>query len=312
MNRSGILVVGSANMDMVVTADYFPQPGETVFGKKFGIFPGGKGANQAVACAKLGGLTYFLGKMGNDVFQEKLVQNMKNDGVDLNHLLIDKEEATGIALITIDSRGENEIVVVSGSNMKLTPNDVALKQALFQQVNVVLAQLEIPIETVQKTAELAKASGAIFILNPAPARTLPEQLLKQVDFLTPNETELEILSESSVKNIESTKAAAANLLNKGVKNIIITLGEKGALLVNNDQQQIFPTRKVTPVDTTAAGDAFNGALAFSLSRGEEIAAAIRFANQVASFSVARLGAQSSMPTRDEIEEWMAKEVERGA
>lgn len=312
MNRSGILVVGSANMDLVVTTDHFPQPGETVFGKKFGMFPGGKGANQAVACAKLGGLTYFIGKMGNDVFQEKLVQNMKNDGVNLEHLFVDKEEVTGIALITVECSGENEIVVVSGSNMKLTPNDVASKQALFRQVNVVLAQLEIPLETVQKTAELAKASGAIFILNPAPAQTLPEKLLKQVDFLTPNETELEILSGKSVKNIASAKAAAANLLDKCAKNIIITLGEKGALLVNNDQQQLFPTQKVTPVDTTAAGDAFNGALAFSLSRGEKIAAAIQFANQVASFSVTQMGAQSSMPTRDEIEKWIEKKVEREA
>jgi ribokinase len=162
------------------------------------------------------------------------------------------------------------------------------------------------LKTVQKAAELAKASSALFILNPAPARTLPEHLLKQVDFLTPNETELEILSGESVKDVESAKAAATNLLNKGVKNVIIALGEKGALLVNNNQEQLFPTRKIMPVDTTAAGDAFNGALALLLARGEEIAAAIQFANQVASFSVTRMGAQNSVPTRDEIEEWINK------
>ncbi len=308
MDRDGILVVGSANMDMVVTAEHFPQPGETILGKKFGMFPGGKGANQAVACAKLGGITYFSGKMGNDIFKEKLAQNMKNDGVNLDYLLIDNQESTGIALIIVDSMGENEIVVVSGSNMKLTPYEVESKRHIFQQVNVVLTQLEIPLETVQKAAELAKASSALFILNPAPARILPEHLLKQVDFLTPNETELEILSRESVKDVESAKAAAANLLKKGVKNIIITLGEKGALLVNDNQEQLFPIRKVTPMDTTAAGDAFNGALALSLAKGEEIAAAIQFANQVASFSVTRMGAQSSMPTRNEIEEWMEKRV----
>ncbi len=308
MDRDGILVVGSANMDMVVTAEHFPQPGETILGKKFGMFPGGKGANQAVACAKLGGITYFIGKMGNDIFKEKLAQNMKNDGVNLDYLLIDNQESTGIALIIVDSMGENEIVVVSGSNMKLTPYEVESKRHIFQQVNVVLTQLEIPLETVQKAAELAKASSALFILNPAPARILPEHLLKQVDFLTPNETELEILSRESVKDVESAKAAAANLLKKGVKNIIITLGEKGALLVNDNQEQLFPIRKVTPMDTTAAGDAFNGALALSLAKGEEIAAAIQFANQVASFSVTRMGAQSSMPTRNEIEEWMEKRV----
>jgi len=302
MNRDGILVVGSANMDLVVTAEYFPQPGETILGKKFGMFPGGKGANQAVACAKLGGMTYFIGKMGNDVFKEKLVQNMKNEGANLDYLFIDNEESTGIALITVDARGENEIVVVSGSNMKLTPAEVESKRLVFQQMKVVLTQLEIPLATVEKAAELAKASGALFILNPAPARTLPASLLKQVDFLTPNETELEILSGTSIKDVASAKAAAVNLLIKGVKNIIITLGEKGALLVNENQEQLFPTRKVTPVDTTAAGDAFNGAFALSLARGEGIAAAIHFANQVASFSVTRMGAQISMPTRKEIEE----------
>ncbi len=309
MAKEGILVIGSANMDMVVTAEHFPQPGETILGKKFGMFPGGKGANQAVACAKLGGKTYFIGKMGKDIFKEKLVQNMKNDGVNLDCLLIDTEESTGIALITVDASGENEIVVVSGSNMKLTPDEVESKLHVFQQVNVVLTQLEIPLETVQKAAELAKASSALLIVNPAPGRTLPEHLLKQVDFLTPNKTELEILSGESVKDVESAKAAAANLLKKGVKNIIITLGEKGALLVNNNQQRLFSTRKVIPVDTTAAGDAFNGALALWLAKGEDIAAAIQFANQVASFSVTRMGAQSSMPTRNEIKEWMEKRVE---
>ena len=303
MKQEAVLVIGSANMDMVVTAEHFPQPGETILGKKFGMFPGGKGANQAVACAKLDGITYFIGKMGKDIFKEKLVQNMKNDGVNLDYLLIDNKESTGIALITVDATGENEIVVVSGSNMKLAPDEVASKRHVFQQVNVVLTQLEIPLETVQKAAELAKASSALLILNPAPARTLPEHLLKQVDFLTPNETELEILSGKSVKDVESAKAAAANLLKKGVKNIIVTLGEKGALLVNENQHKLFPTRQVTAVDTTAAGDAFNGALALSLAKGEEIAAAIQFANQVASFSVTRMGAQSSMPTRDEIEAW---------
>ncbi len=306
MDRDGILVVGSANMDMVTTVEHFPQPGETIFGKKFGMYPGGKGANQAVACAKLGGATYFVCKMGRDIFQDKLVQNMIKDGVNLDHLFIDAEMSTGIALITVAANGENEIVVVSGSNMGLTPDEVDSKRYLFQQTKVVLAQLEIPMETVEKTAELTKASGAMFILNPAPARSLSESLLKKVDFLTPNETELEILSGKTVTDVDSVKAAAARLLKKEVKNIIITLGDKGALLVNDNQQQFFPARKVTPVDTTAAGDAFNGALAFSLAKGEEIASAIQFANQVASFSVTRMGAQNSMPTRKELAEWLEK------
>lgn len=306
MEKDGILVIGSANMDMVVTTEHFPRPGETVLSKKFDMFPGGKGANQAVACAKLGGKTYFIGKMGNDIFKEKLVQNMRIEGVKLEHLFIDNEESTGIALITVDVNGENEIVVVSGSNMKLTAAEVESKRHVFQKMKVVLTQLEIALETVEKVAELAKTTQAFFILNPAPARALPDTLLCQVDFLTPNETELQILSRRSVTDVDSAKMAARDLLKKGVKNIIITMGEKGALLVNNDQEQLFPTRKVIPVDTTAAGDAFNGAFAQSLAKGEKTAVAIQFANQVAAFSVTRMGAQSSMPTLDEINEWVKK------
>ncbi len=287
-------------MDMVVTARRFPQRGETVFGNTFGMFPGGKGANQAVCCAKLGGKVHFVGKMGDDVFRERLVRSMKHDGVRLGHLLVDRSDSTGIALITVDRTGQNEIVVVSGSNMKLRPSDVELKRSLFSTVRVVLLQLEIPLETVAKAAEIARSHGATVILNPAPARTLTTSLLKLIDYLTPNETEAEILSGVPVRNVKSAEKAARKLLKRGVKNIIVTMGSKGCLLVNRATLKVFPAKKVKPVDSTAAGDAFNGALALSLANGGNLDEAINFANTVAAVSVTRMGAQTSMPTMREL------------
>jgi ribokinase len=305
MSRNGILVVGSANMDMVVVTKRPPQPGETVFGSQFAMFPGGKGANQAVCCAKLGGRVHFIGKMGNDVFRAKLMQSMKNDGVRLQHLCVDPAAPTGVALITVDARGQNEIIVVSGSNMKLTPADLDGKRYIFAKFTIVLLQLEIPIETVTQSARLAKAHGATVILNPAPARKLPESLLQMVDYLTPNEIETEILTGMPVKSVASAQKAARRLLDSGVKNVIVTLGAKGCLGVTNESAEVFPARKVKAVDTTAAGDAFNGALAFSLAKGRSIDEAIRFANAVAAFSVTKMGAQSSMPTMDELQKFLS-------
>jgi ribokinase len=302
MNKDGVLVVGSANMDLVITADRFPKPGETIFGKNFRMFPGGKGANQAVGCAKLGCRTYFTGKFGKDDFHARLHQSMEKDGVNLDHVFTDENESTGTALITVDNSGQNEIVVISGSNMKLSPEDIESKTGLFAVVNIVLVQLEIPLTTVIKTAELAKANGCIFILNPAPARKLPEELMSMVDYLTPNETELELLSGLKVTDEVSALKAARELIGKGVKNIIVTLGSKGALLVTGVSSRIFEPVKVNPVDTTAAGDSFNGALAYSLNAGNDIEGAIAFANKAAAISVTRLGAQNSMPFIHEIDE----------
>ncbi|MCU7497327.1 MAG: ribokinase [Ignavibacteria bacterium] len=300
MNTSGVLVVGSANMDMVVVCEEFPKPGETILGRQFGMFAGGKGANQAVCSAKLGGDTFFVGKMGNDIFREKLSQNMKSDGVRLDYLLIDNAEPTGIALITVNGYGQNEIVVVSGSNMKLTPEDINSHEKAFLEAGVVITQLEIPLKTVMETARISKKHGAVFILNPAPATRLPDELLRLTDYITPNEIELEMLSGIPVSDAGSATTAAKRLIDKGVKNVVVTLGSKGALLVNRDRSEIFTAREVDVVDSTAAGDAFNGALAFAISEGKTIDEAIRFANIVASYSVTKLGAQTSMPTMDEI------------
>jgi len=304
MDRNGILVVGSANMDMVVTTDRFPEPGETVFGGRFGMYPGGKGANQAVCAAKLGGRVFFIGKMGKDMMREKLTRSMKNDGVRLDRLIIDPEESTGIALITVDGKGQNEIVVVSGSNMKLLPGDIERERAVFSHVRVVLLQLEVPVQTVVRTAQLARGRAVTVILNPAPARRLPNSLLAMVDYLTPNETELHQLSGLPVTSIRSVERAARSLIGKGVKNVLVTIGARGCLMVNDMATKLFPARKVNALDTTGAGDAFNGALAYCLGSGASLEEAIPFANSVAAYAVTRPGAQTSMPTMRDLESFL--------
>jgi ribokinase len=302
MNKQGVLVVGSSNLDLVVTAKRFPNPGETIFGKKFEMFPGGKGANQAVCAARLGCKTTFIGKMGNDDFREKLSSILIEAGVDTKNLLVDSTEHTGTALITVDETGQNQIIVISGSNMKLSPKDIERKSALFSDAAVVLAQLEIPIETVVQSAELARQNHALFILNPAPAASLPDGLFPLIDFITPNENELELLSGIKIVDDSSIKRASEKLMQKGVRNIIVTLGKRGAMLVNHSCSKLFPAKKVKVVDSTAAGDAFNGAFASSISEGHSIEESIEFANKVASISVTRMGAQSSMPYLNEIKD----------
>lgn len=302
MDKKGILVVGSSNLDLVVTAQRFPNPGETVFGNKFEMFPGGKGANQAVCASRLGCKTTFVGKMGNDEFKEKLSQIMVESKVDISNLFVDDSEHTGTALITVDSNGQNQIIVISGSNMKLSPEDVESRASLFEEATVVLTQLEIPIETVLKVAQLAKNHRALFILNPAPAVQLPDQLLSLIDIITPNESELELITGIRITGHESIVKAAKTLIGRGAKNIIVTLGEKGSVLINNSCNKLFGVNKVKVVDSTAAGDAFNGALASSLADNHSIEESIEFANKIASITVTRMGAQSSMPYLNELKD----------
>ena len=288
-------------MDMVVACDDFPRPGETILANDFGRFPGGKGANQAVACARLGGRTVFLGKMGDDPFRADLAATLEASGVSLDGLLTDAEAPTGVALITVDRHGENSIVVASGSNLRLTPADLNAHETLFAQAAVVLVQLEIPLETVGRAAELARAHGATFILNPAPAQRLPDALLRLVDVLTPNQGEAAQLAGHLPDGIETAEAAAHALLGRGVGQVVVTLGPNGAMLVGPDGVERFEAVPVQPVDTTAAGDAFNGALAFALAGGQSLAEAIPLANLVAAFAVTRRGAQPSMPAAADLE-----------
>lgn len=301
-----ILVVGSANMDMVVTTDRFPKPGETILARGFGMYPGGKGANQAVASAKLGGNVALLAKMGRDMFRERLSANLEREGVDVSNVLIDEQAPTGTALITVDSSGQNQIVVVSGSNMELSTDDIREHEHLFDQSGFVMLQLEIPLDTVVQAAQLAHRKGARVILNPAPAAEVPDELLRAVDVLTPNESEMEQLTGKSVDDRERAVGAARELIGRGVGHVILTLGDKGVLHVSATHVRRVPAHHVDSVDTTAAGDAFNGALVFALSRGDDLAAAVPFANAVAACCVTRMGAQTSMPTIDEVEHFLAR------
>lgn len=301
MSKNGVLVVGSSNLDLVVSTQRFPRPGETIFGNKFEMFPGGKGANQAVCASRLGCKTTFVGKMGNDEFKEKLSQIMVESEVDITNIFVDEKEHTGTALITVDGNGQNQIIVISGSNMKLSPEDIESKSLLFKEASVVLTQLEIPIETVLRVARLAKENDALFILNPAPAVQLPARLFPLIDFITPNESELELLSGIRITNDQSIEIAGRLLIDKGVKNVIVTLGEEGSVLITKSCKKQFSANKVQVVDSTAAGDAFNGALATSLADNHSIEEAIEFASKIASITVTRMGAQSSMPYLNEIE-----------
>lgn len=301
-DKHDILVIGSANMDMVVRCERFPQPGETVFGGEFGMYPGGKGANQAVACARLGGHVHFVGKMGHDLFRDKLTESLQQDNIDLDALLSDEEAPTGIALIAVDGSGENQITVVAGSNMKLRADEVEAREDLFEEAAVVLLQLEIPLETVERAATLGQRHGATVILNPAPACELPEKLLANVDLLTPNESEAALLTGIEGRGEAFAECAGRALLERGVAAVIVTLGAGGALLVTPERQKLFPVPQVEVVDTTAAGDAFNGALSYALAAGADLDEAIELANATATYVVTRRGAQVSMPTRSEVDQ----------
>ena len=306
--RRTVLVVGSANMDMVVACERFPQPGETVLARNFEMFPGGKGANQAVACARLGGDVRFLGKMGQDAFRKSLTDGLRRDGVALEGLLTDEGAPTGVALITVDAKGENTIVVASGSNMRLMPDDLDAHERLFADAAVVLVQLEVPLETVVRAAELARAYGSTLVLNPAPARPLPDDLLRQVDVLTPNETEAAQLAGLPPDGTTTAEAAAHVLLRRGARHVLVTLGEQGALLVSEDGVERFPAVPVVPVDTTAGGDAFNGALAYALAEGQPLREAVPYANAVAGYAVTQRGAQPSLPGQTALDAFLRENV----
>lgn len=295
-----LLVIGSTNTDMVVKAPHLPKPGETILGGKFLMNPGGKGANQAVAAARLGGVVTFVGKIGNDLFGKQTVSNLKNEGINVDNMLSDPANPSGVALITVDEAAENCIVVAPGSNMTINKDDIDANLALIEQTDIILMQLEIPIDTVAYTTQIAHKMNKLVILNPAPANEIPNELLKQLYILTPNETEAEMITGISAKDDEGVKKAAMKIREKGVQHVIITLGSRGAYLLNHEKSVFIRGIKVNATDTTAAGDTFNGALAVALSEGKEIEEAIEFANTAASIAVTRMGAQSSVPYRKEL------------
>ncbi|NEW83840.1 MAG: ribokinase [Mariniphaga sp.] len=298
LNR--IAVIGSSNTDMVIKTSKLPIPGETILGGKFFMNPGGKGANQAVAAARLGGKVSFIAKTGDDVFGKQARQIFENENINTDYLVTDPGHPSGVALITVDAKGENCIVVAPGSNGYLSQGDVDLAREEILRSDIVLMQLEIPLETVVYAANLAFDAGKKVILNPAPAAQITDELLSKLYLITPNETEAELISGIKVKDTESAILAARNLHERGVKVVIITLGSKGALLYTGEEAKLISSPKVEAVDTTAAGDVFNGAIAVAISEGFDLEKAVEFACKAAAISVTRMGAQSSAPYWKEI------------
>lgn len=292
-----IVVVGSANMDVVARVKDLPKPGETVLATGYLQASGGKGANQAVAAARAGGQVAFVGRLGKDEHGDRLRANLRAAGVSSERSIVDVDNPTGTALIFVDRHGENSIVVVPGANAYLEPSDVDAASHLLQAARVIVLQLEIPMPTVVRAARIGHASGATNILNPAPARSLPAELLSQVDILIPNEEEL--TSVSGEPPGTEARAAAHALVRKGVGAVIVTRGERGALVVTGDGAFAVPSPQVKAIDTVGAGDAFVGNLAYSLDNGESLRDGVEFAVAAAAVSVQRAGAQPSMPSRAE-------------
>jgi ribokinase len=293
-------------MDLVARAPRIPQPGETIIGSDFRNVPGGKGANQAVAAARLGAEVSMVGRVGGDPFADPLLENLAADGIDHTYVTRDPEAATGVALIVVDEAGENSIVVASGANARFSPADVDAAEDIVADADVLLLQLESPLETVVRAAEVAYEHDVPVVLNPAPAQQLPESLLFLVDMLIPNESETALLSEMPVDDREQAEAAAAALLELGVGTVILTLGERGALLAQTAGATHVPAYRVAPVDTTAAGDAFVGGFAVALAEGRPLMEAVRWGNAAGALATTKMGAQPSLPTREALEQLLER------
>lgn len=287
-------------MDLVLRVREMPQKGETVTTKSMKKIPGGKGANQACAVGKLGGSCVFLSAVGEDDSGEQLSRSLTAANVDVRHFLRSDTEPTGTAVISVNDEGENSIMIVPGANKLCNEAYFRQHQALIDDADILVTQLETPHEDVYRLIEHCKQAGKLVFLNPAPAPDhIPEAVLQGLDFITPNETELEKLTGMPTKTIPQIESAAEELLRRGVKNVIVTLGAKGALLYNGEGKQLYPTFPAVPVDTTAAGDTFNAGVAVGLAEGKTLSEAIALGNAAASISTTRKGAQTSIPTREE-------------
>ena len=308
MGNQKIVVIGSSNTDMIIKMSRIPKPGETILGGKFNTAAGGKGANQAVAAARAGGEVTFVARVGNDMFGKQAINGFINDGINVKNVFTDEQQPSGVAMIFVDDNGENSIAVASGANANLSVEDVKNARDEILSAQVVLMQLETPIETIRSAAKIAKEKDIKVILNPAPAQKLDDELLSLIDVLTPNETEAELLTGVKVTDIESAKKAGLALLEKGLETVIITLGCQGALLVTKNEVELVNGFKVKAEDTTAAGDTFNGALAVGVAKGKGIKEAINFANAAGALSVTKLGAQPSAPAREEIDSFLVEQL----
>jgi len=297
-----ILVVGSANTDMVIRVDEFPSPGQTLLGHSFLLNPGGKGANQAVAAARLGGQVAMIARLGNDLFGNQTIENFRKEGINVDGVVLDNKLPSGVAQIVVDKAGENTIVVAGGANLALNTMQINKNYGLLQESEVILLQLEIPLDTVLYVAKMGTSLGKKVILNPAPASKLPNELYSNIYAITPNETETKFLTQIKITGEKSAQHAANFFHDKGVKVVVITLGAAGAFLSTANYAGTLPTLEVEAVDTTAAGDTFNGALAAALSKGMDWQEAVSFANKAAALSVTKHGAQASVPFLKDIQD----------
>jgi len=301
MSKPKITVIGSSNTDLVAKAPRIPEPGETILGAEFITAPGGKGANQAVAAVRLGGEVTFIAKLGIDSFGDQSLENFRKDGIITDFVFRDEIAPSGVALIFVDEAGENIIAVASGANANLSPENIDQAKTAIETADVVLLQLEIPIPTIERAISIASAARIPIILNPAPAQTPnPSFLNEKLTFLTPNEIEANMLTGIQVYDEASAGKAGKELLKYGISHVIVTLGSMGAMLVNAEKSFRIPAKQVEVADTTAAGDVFNGALACAIARGDDIEDAVRYANAAATLSVTKMGAQTSIPTADEV------------
>jgi len=304
MSKPKIVVVGSSNTDMIIKAERIPAPGETVVGGAFATAPGGKGANQAVAAARAGGEVVFVARVGDDMLGSQAIDGYSREGIDVSFIQRDSKLATGVALIMVDSTGDNSISVASGANFALTPEDVERAAAAIKDAKAVVVQLETPLETIERAAQIAKSAGVPVLLDPAPApdAPLPTSLLSCISVVKPNETEATRLTGIEVVDESSARLAGAKLLELGVDTAIITLGSAGSVVMTKDGFcRTFAAKRVEAVDATAAGDCYSGALAVALAEGKSLAESVEFASKAASLSVQKLGAQPSLPTREEID-----------
>ena len=299
-----ITIVGSSNTDMIIQVPRIPKPGETILGGVFNTAAGGKGANQAVAAARAGGKVTFVARVGNDMFGEQAVEGFKRDNINIDYIITDPDAPSGVAEIFVAEDGENSIAVASGANARLSPEDVSAAEKAIANADVLVMQLESPLETVKAAAKLAQEHGVTVILNPAPAQQLPDDLLKNISILTPNESEAELLSGIFVKDEKTAELAANALRARGVEIVIITMGASGVYIASDELSGVQYGFKVNPVDTTAAGDVFNGALAVGLAQGQSLKDAVQFAQAAAALSVTKLGAQPSAPTAQQIREFL--------
>lgn len=299
-----IVVIGSLNMDMVVRTNRAPNAGETLMGQAFALSPGGKGANQAVAAARLGAEVSMIGSVGKDTFGSEMLEIIKQEGIHIEHISVSETEATGVASIVIEEDGENRIIVVPGANIDLSVEDIQALEPVISQAELIVMQLEMELAMSEHAIAIAHRHGIPVILNPAPARVLKDEMLGQVSYLTPNETEAGILTGMTVDSLEAAEQAARILLQKGVKNVIVTLGSKGALIVNAEGAKSVPGFPVKAIDTVAAGDSFNGALAQQLVLGKTLEEAVSFANAVGALAVGKEGAIPSLPLLSEVEQFL--------